>query len=106
MLQHGDFFDDPAVAAASVLHECLAADEVLVGSFSCATVGDSRRLGLLRSSMLRRRKAVSMLLLAQPISRFQIIRLCTRTCRRGNSVIEPEEDEIELVHRSPCIGAT
>ena len=34
MLQHVDFFNDPAVAAASVLRECLAAAEELLGSFS------------------------------------------------------------------------
>ena len=34
MLQHGDFFDDPTVSAASVLRECLTADEELGGSFS------------------------------------------------------------------------
>ena len=28
MLQHGDFFDDPSVAAASVLREGLTVDEV------------------------------------------------------------------------------
>ena len=34
MLHQGDFFDDSAVPAASVLHECLAADEELRGSSS------------------------------------------------------------------------
>ena len=34
MLHQGDFFDDSPAASASVLHECLAADEELRGSSS------------------------------------------------------------------------
>ena len=34
MLQHRDSFDDPAVPAASVLRECLPADEEPLGPFS------------------------------------------------------------------------
>ena len=41
MLQHGEKFEDPSVAAASVLHECLPADEELRGSFSNSIVADS-----------------------------------------------------------------
>ena len=33
MLQHRDFFDDPAVAALTILRECLAADEDPLDSF-------------------------------------------------------------------------
>ena len=41
MLQHGDFFDDAAVAAASVPHGYLIADGKLRGSFSFNIVKDS-----------------------------------------------------------------
>ena len=43
MLQHEDFFDGSAAAAAaaSVLHDRPAADEELRGSFSCSIVSDS-----------------------------------------------------------------
>ena len=51
MLQHGDFFDDPAVAVASVLQECLAAAEELRGSFAYTIVGDSGRFDFLPSSI-------------------------------------------------------
>ena len=41
MLHQRDLFDDPIVTAASVSHECLAADEELRGSFSYNLVRDS-----------------------------------------------------------------
>ena len=41
MLQHGDFFDDPSVAAASVLREGCADVEEFRGSFSYNIVGGS-----------------------------------------------------------------
>ena len=41
MLQHGDFFDDPYVAAASVLREGIVADEEFRGSLSYKIVGGS-----------------------------------------------------------------
>ena len=41
MLHQRDLFEDSAVPAASVFHECLAADEELRGSFSKNLVRDS-----------------------------------------------------------------
>ena len=41
MLQHGDFFDDHSVAAASVLRESFADVEEFRGSFSYNIVGGS-----------------------------------------------------------------
>ena len=38
MLQHRDFFDDPAVADVSFLRECIAADGEPLGSFSYISV--------------------------------------------------------------------
>ena len=51
LLQHEDFFDDPTVAAASVLQGCLAADE-LRGSLPDFVLEDFRRLDFLTKSIL------------------------------------------------------
>ena len=52
MLQHGDFFENLFVAAATVLREGFAADEERRDSFVCSIAGDPWRFVFLLSSIL------------------------------------------------------
>ena len=81
LIQNGDFVGDPAVAAASVLHDCLAVDEELLGTYFLKVSSEiPYDFEFCRDPSLRCGEYVSMLLLARLISRCQIVKFYANNC--------------------------